>query len=67
MLVLPDMENRVTFIGDLDKTAFRNVFFIAQGLTNKWRARGSLGPREPFWEGWGSLVVGGEVDLPGGT
>lgn len=47
MLVLPDMENRVTFIGDLDKTPFRNVFFIAQGLTNKWRAQGALGPGKP--------------------
>lgn len=42
MLLLPDMENRVTFIGDLDKTPFRNVFFKAQGLTNKWRAQGTL-------------------------
>lgn len=57
----------VTFIGDLDKTPFRNVFFIAQELTNKWRAQGALGPKRHLGEGRGSLVVGGEIDLPGGT
>ena len=55
--MLPDKENRVTFIGDLDKTPFRNVFFIAQELTNRWRT-GSPGTQGTLMGGLGELGSG---------
>lgn len=41
MLLLPDMENRVTFIGDLDKTPFRNVFFQSSGADKQMEGTGN--------------------------
>ena len=54
--MLPDKENRLTFIGDLDKTPFRNVFFHSSGADKQMEDREPWDPWKPFYRGVGDIV-----------
>ena len=46
--MLPDKENRLTFIGDLDKTPFRNVFFHSSGADKQMEDREPWDPGNTY-------------------